>query len=71
MNVERSVRLIAGIFVLTGVALAYFVHPWFIGLTVFVGLNLAQSSLTGFCPAEMILRKLGVPSGCEPVAKPQ
>ena len=33
---------------------------WWLLLTAFVGLNLVQSAFTGFCPAEMIFRKLGV-----------
>lgn len=61
MHLERVIRLLAGTLVLTGLALGHFVNPWFLLLTAFVGLNLAQSSVTGFCPAETILRKLGVP----------
>jgi hypothetical protein len=57
MNLERAVRLLAGILVLTGLVLGLLVSPWFFILVGFVGLNLAQSSLTGFCPAEKILRK--------------
>jgi hypothetical protein len=62
MNVERYIRLIAGLFVVLSVALGYFVHPgWFL-FTVFVGLNLFQSALTNWCPAMSFLKKLGVPS---------
>jgi hypothetical protein len=58
MNLENSIRLVAGIMVLTSVALGYFVsHYWFL-LTAFVGFNLVQSSFTKFCPAEMIIGKL-------------
>lgn len=60
MTLERAIRLLAGSFVLTGLALYYFVSPWGLLLVGFVGLNLAQSSLTGFCPAETVLRRLGV-----------
>jgi hypothetical protein len=35
---------------------------WFL-LTAFVGLNLLQSSFTGFCPLAIVLRKLGVTPG--------
>ena len=38
-------------------------HPYWIGLTIFVGLNLLQASFTGFCPAAMIFKKLGVRPG--------
>jgi hypothetical protein len=60
MSLERSVDAFAGFMVLLSVALTYFVHPWFVWLTVFVGANLLQQSFTGFCPAAMVMRKLGV-----------
>jgi hypothetical protein len=43
--------------------LAYFVSPYWILLTVFVGVNLFQSAITGFCPLAIILKKLGVQPG--------
>jgi hypothetical protein len=49
--------------VLLSVALTRWVSPWWALLTVFVGVNLIQSAFTGFCPAESILRKLGVGRG--------
>ena len=61
MYIERLIRLLAGSLILLGLVLALTVNMWFLILTVFVGLNLAQSAITGFCPAEIILRKLGVP----------
>jgi hypothetical protein len=60
MKLENAIRLLAGTLVLTSVALAHWVHPNWIWLAVFVGANLFQSSLTGSCPAEIILKKLGV-----------
>ncbi|MGD8324044.1 MAG: DUF2892 domain-containing protein [Gammaproteobacteria bacterium] len=60
MSVERGVMAFAGFMVLLSVALTYFVHPWFVWLTVFVGANLFQQSFTGFCPAAMVMRKLGM-----------
>ena len=58
MTVNEGLRLAAGFFVLLSVGLGYFVHPaWFL-FTVFVGLNLTQSSFTLFCPLEMILRRV-------------
>ena len=60
MNIERSLRLIAGFFVFLSVALGYFVSPlWFL-FTAFVGLNLLQSAFTNWCPMMSILRMLGV-----------
>ncbi len=63
MKSESAIRLLAGTLVLLGVALSRWVDPRWIWLTVFVGANLAQSAITGFCPAEIILRKLGVTRG--------
>lgn len=60
MTLERYIRMFAGIFVLASLALYWFVSPWFLLFTAFVGFNLLQSSITCFCPLEMILRKLGV-----------
>lgn len=62
MSVERGVAAFAGFMVLLSVALTYFVHPGFVWLTVFVGANLLQQSFTGFCPAAMVMRKLGMRS---------
>ena len=64
MNIDRAVLAFAGMMVLASVALVYFVSPWWLLLTAFVGLNLLQSSITGFCPAAMVFRKLGLPGGC-------
>ena len=58
MTLENAVRMFAGFMVLLSVALTFFVSPWWMLLTVFIGFNLIQSSITGLCPAEMILRKL-------------
>ena len=60
MNVERYLRLIAGVFVMVTVALGYWVNPnWFL-FTAFVGLNLFQSAFTNWCPMITILKRLGV-----------
>lgn len=65
MTPERGVRILAGTLVLLSLALGaaaspLFVSPHFLWLTLFVGANLLQSGFTGFCPAEVILRKLGL-----------
>ena len=61
--IERIIRGVAGTFVLTGLALGHFVHPAWVLLTLFVGLNLFQSSLTKWCLLEDILKKQGVDEG--------
>lgn len=58
MCTEYAVRLLAGTLVLAGLLLGLLVSQWFFILVAFVGLNLIQSSFTGFCPAEMIIRKM-------------
>jgi Inner membrane protein YgaP-like, transmembrane domain len=60
VNVERSLRLIAGLFVLLSLALGYWVSPYWFLLTAFVGLNLFQSAFSNWCPMMTILRKAGV-----------
>lgn len=64
MQVENAVMAFAGLMILVSVALAHFVSPWFLLLTAFVGLNLFQTAFTGFCPAAIILKKLGLKAGC-------
>ena len=60
MTVDRAVRLMAGVVVLVSLALARWVSPNWIWLTVFVGLNLLQSAFTNWCPAMTIFRKMGL-----------
>ncbi len=67
MTTERLVRMFAGLFVLVSLALGVDASPVFVShkwlwFTTFVGFNLLQSSLTGFCPLEMVLRAAGVKS---------
>ncbi len=62
---DKIIRRIAGLFVMASVALGYFVHPGFLLFTAFVGFNLFQSSLTNFCPLELMLGKAGM-FGCTP-----
>lgn len=57
---EKIVRAVAGIFILVSILLAIFVSIKWLWFTGFVGMNLLQSSFTGFCPLEMILDKAGV-----------
>lgn len=60
MKIENAIRILAGTMVLISVALAHWVHEGWLLLAVFVGCNLIQSAFTGFCPAEIIMRRLGV-----------
>lgn len=58
MSAERALTAFAGFMVLLSVALTYWVHPYFVWFTVFIGANLFQQSFTGFCPATIILKKV-------------
>jgi hypothetical protein len=60
MNVERAVRLLAGAIVIASLALAHWVSPNWLWLTAFVGVNLAQSAFTDWCPAMAIFRRMGL-----------
>ncbi|ABQ30599.1 MULTISPECIES: DUF2892 domain-containing protein [Acidiphilium] len=64
MNVDKTVLSFAGFMVLLSLALGWLVSPWFYVLTALVGLNLFQAGITGFCPAAMLLRRLGMKPGC-------
>ena len=56
MSIEQRLRLIAGIFVTASVLLGIYVHSYFLWFTLFVGLNLAQSGVTNWCPMMTLLR---------------
>ena len=63
MTLDRAVLAFAGCVVLLGILLSVTVHPWWIALSVFAGLNMLQASFSGFCPAAMLFKKLGVQPG--------
>ena len=64
MNLDRAVMSFAGVMILLSAALAYFVSPLWLLFTAFIGLNMLQSAFTGFCPAAMIMKRLGLKAGC-------
>ncbi len=63
MNVDRLVFVVAGSFILLSVILSQVHSPNWLYFTAFVGANLLQSSITGFCPMAVILKKIGVRPG--------
>lgn len=63
MTVDRVVMLFAGLMILLSLALGYWVSGYWLLLTAFVGVNLIQSSFTGFCPAAMVFKMFGVKPG--------
>jgi hypothetical protein len=58
MKIENQVRAFAGAFILVSLVLAHYHSTNWLFFTTFVGVNLLQSSITGFCPLEIILKKL-------------
>lgn len=64
MKLENAIRALAGTLILTSLLLAHYISQNWLWLTAFVGANLLQSAFTGFCPAETILKKLGVGGAC-------
>ncbi|WP_460451892.1 YgaP family membrane protein [Alsobacter sp. SYSU BS001988] len=59
MSIDRAVLVFAGCMVLLSAALVYFVSPWFLLFTAFIGVNMIQSAFTGFCPAALLFKGLG------------
>jgi len=60
MNLDRAIMAFAGVMILVSILLTKFVHPNFWWFTAFIGANLFQSAFTGFCPAGMVMKKLGI-----------
>jgi hypothetical protein len=65
MNVNRMVRIIAGLFILISLALGapaspLYVSSYWLWFTAFVGANLFQSGFTRFCLMDIFLKKMGV-----------
>jgi len=63
MTLDRAVLMFAGAVVILSLLLGLYVSSYWFLLTAFAGLNMMQASVTGFCPAAMVFRKLGVRPG--------
>ncbi|GAA0533518.1 hypothetical protein FHS83_002941 [Rhizomicrobium palustre] len=63
MNIDKAVFIFAGLVILAGLSLGLLVHPYWFALTAFAGLNMIQAAFTGFCPAAMIFKALGLKPG--------
>ena len=64
MTIDKAVMAFAGMVILVSLGLSLWLSVYWLLLTAFVGLNLMQASVTGFCPAAIVLRRLGVRAGC-------
>lgn len=63
MSIDRAVMAFAGLMVLVSLALSQLDSAYWLLLTAFVGFNLIQASFTGFCPAAIVFRRLGLRAG--------
>ncbi len=63
MTIDRAVMAFAGSVLLLSLALSQLFSPAWLLLSAFVGLNLIQASFTGFCPAAMVFKRLGLKCG--------
>jgi hypothetical protein len=62
-NLDRAVMLFDSIVTLASVVLTVALSHWWLLLTTFIGLKMLQASITGFCPAAVVMKRLGVQSG--------
>ena len=60
MNINRGLRLVAGVMILVSLLLTYLVHANWVYFTMFIAANLIQSAFTNWCPLMTIMRKMGV-----------
>ena len=63
MSIDRAVFVFAGVVVLVSIALSLTVHPYWIALAAFAGLNMIQAAFTGICPAAMAFKAMGLKPG--------
>jgi hypothetical protein len=63
MNLDRAVLAFAGFVVLLGLGLSWLYNPWWLLLSAFAGANMIQAAFTGFCPAAILFRHLGIKPG--------
>ncbi|RUV86687.1 MAG: DUF2892 domain-containing protein [Mesorhizobium sp.] len=63
MTIDKAVLMFAGLMVLISLTLGIYYSPYWFLLTAFAGLNMVQASVTGFCPAAMVFKKLGCKPG--------
>ena len=64
MSIDNAVLSFAGFMVLLSLALGWYISPWWFLLNAFIGLNMLQAGVTGFCPAASLFKKLGMKPGC-------
>ncbi|MGM0452201.1 MAG: YgaP family membrane protein [Thermodesulfobacteriota bacterium] len=63
MNIDKLVFRFAGILILLSLLLAWVHSPYWLALTAFIGINMAQASFSGFCPMAKLLKAVGIKPG--------
>ncbi|WP_149496320.1 rhodanese-like domain-containing protein [Roseiconus lacunae] len=58
ISLERQVRIAAGFLTLLGATLGFFVHPYFVGLSAFIGAGLMFAGITDTCGMGMMLARM-------------
>ncbi|MDE0956784.1 MAG: rhodanese-like domain-containing protein [Pseudomonadales bacterium] len=58
ISLERQVRIASGSLVVIGVLLGLLIHPWFYGLSAFVGSGLVFAGATNNCGMALVLAKM-------------
>ena len=64
MKMDQYIRAIAGTGILVTLGLSL-LHPYWLFVTAFIGLNLLQSAFTKWCLMEDILAKFGIKKNCD------
>lgn len=63
MTIERLVLAFSGMLIVVSVLLGNLLHPNWYALAAFLGADLAQASVTGYCPIASLFRKIGMRFG--------
>lgn len=63
MNIDKLVFRFAGILILLSLLLVWVHSPYWLVLTAFIGINMAQASFSGFCPMAKLLKAVGIKPG--------
>jgi len=64
VNIDRIVMAFAGTLITISLILGSMVHPYWLFMAAFVGLNMFQAAFTGFCPLAIVLKRVGATPGC-------
>lgn len=60
LTVDRMVPALASLMLFISIALVATLGPWWLFFTGFIALNLAFYAYAGWCPASLIMEKVGL-----------